>query len=112
MMDIDDDLIPDGVPDAEPDAFEDAGSHIPDVGDAGHGDAGDEPPSGPDDPQHDIGQTGDDPIGVDAVPDLGAAGEADGKLRRDLYLCGRFRRRNEHERYSRPLPRTESGAEA
>ena len=30
----------------------------------------------------------------------------------DLYLCGRFRRRNEHERYSRPLPRTESGAEA
>lgn len=77
MMDIDDDLIPDGVPDAEPDAFEDAGSHIPDVGDAGHGDAGDEPPSGPDDPQHDIGQTGDDPIGVDAVPDLGAAGEAD-----------------------------------
>lgn len=43
---------------------------------------------------------------------LGTAGEADGKLRRDLYLCGRFRRRNEHERYSRPLPRTESGAEA
>ncbi len=42
----------------------------------------------------------------------GAAGAEDGILWRDLYLCGGFRRGDEHERHSRPLPRPEGGAEA
>ncbi len=46
------------------------------------------------------------PAGADA------AGVEDGILRRDLYLCGGFRRGDEHERHSRPLPRPEGGAEA
>ena len=42
----------------------------------------------------------------------GAAGQADGKLRRDLLLRGRLRRRAEHERRARPLPRVQGRAEA
>ena len=76
-MDIDDDLIPDAVPDGAPDAFEDNGGHMPDAADAGSVDAGDEAPPEPEDPQHEIGQTVDEPIDTDAAADLGTAGEAD-----------------------------------
>ena len=62
-------------------------------------------------------------LGMDAVglPDdephdhaggAGRAGQADGELRRDLRLRGRLRRRAEHERRARPLPRLQGRAEA
>ena len=48
----------------------------------------------------------------DHAASAGRAGQADGKLRRHLLLRGRLRRRAEHERRARPLPRLQGRAEA